>query len=364
SCLNTQGEGLLIHGDRGSARLEALAQAKWLAIEQAIGVHIKSKDLVSNFELIDSTIIKKTDGIIKSYKILQEKEDGEIYRVKIHVCVERAKAEEAVNKLARNTTVATLIVSSSKKIISQGESEHGSYRHYREKHSEENPLTSSLNELLIQQGVEVVSLENGFKGDFAKLDRAMARGNYSQVSRMLSQSLSNVVITGHVTNDISTEKGSDIGYGISMPLYRVTAYLSYSILNKAGDGRVNILKAGKAKAVGMGTALETANQIAMENLAEQVTEEMANGVMDHIYGLSRQIDIQVKGIPNADRDQVIQEQIQRNPWVMELTALGLGHYKVRYPEKTPYLANTLSRIDGMRVNDYSSLAIKAKYQAR
>jgi len=360
-CIETKGEGLLIHGDRGSARLEALAQAKWFAIERAIGVQISSQTLVNNFTLLDDTIIKQTDGIITGYTIIKEGVTGGLYQIVIRACVKKAKASEVIDKLARNTVVSTLIISSSKQVIMKREDSNKNSTTYHDFHSEENPLTDYLNEMLIRQGVEVVSLQSIYKGKHDGLERSLAQGQYSQISHLLTQSLSNIVIIGHLTNDIATEKGRDIGYGVSMPLYRVTSHLSYRILSKSSDGRIKLLQAGKEKGVGMGIALETANQSAMEDITERISESMVNDVIKHIQGLSRQIDIQVSGLPDADADQLVQEQLQGAAWVMQVERLGLGKYRVRYPEKTPYLANTLSRIDGVRVTNYGPLSIKAAY---
>jgi len=47
------GEAAIINGDVPSARLEAIARAKWAAIEQAVGVQVKSQSLVQNAMLGD-----------------------------------------------------------------------------------------------------------------------------------------------------------------------------------------------------------------------------------------------------------------------------------------------------------------------
>jgi len=58
SCIDAVGEAAIINSDVASAKIEAIARAKWAAVEQAVGVEIKTQSIVQNMQMIDDTISK------------------------------------------------------------------------------------------------------------------------------------------------------------------------------------------------------------------------------------------------------------------------------------------------------------------
>jgi 2-phospho-L-lactate guanylyltransferase (CobY/MobA/RfbA family) len=52
-CVNTQGEALIIKSDVPAAKMEAVARAKWAAIEQVVGTAVKAQSFVQNFVLVE-----------------------------------------------------------------------------------------------------------------------------------------------------------------------------------------------------------------------------------------------------------------------------------------------------------------------
>src|SRR5271157_2345035 len=76
-CVNTQGEAAIINNDLPSAKAEAIARAKWAAIEQTVGTEVKAQSFVQNFTLVEDVIKTQVGGVVKSYKVLDEtsKED-------------------------------------------------------------------------------------------------------------------------------------------------------------------------------------------------------------------------------------------------------------------------------------------------
>jgi len=51
-CINTEGEAVIIQNDIPSAKAEAIARAKWSAIEQTVGVKVKAESIVQNMAFI------------------------------------------------------------------------------------------------------------------------------------------------------------------------------------------------------------------------------------------------------------------------------------------------------------------------
>src|SRR3989304_1016678 len=87
-CVNTQGEALIITSDVPSAKMEALARAKWAAIEQVVGTAINAQSFVQNFVLVEDVMKTQVAGVVKSYDVLSQENKGETLTVKIKACVE------------------------------------------------------------------------------------------------------------------------------------------------------------------------------------------------------------------------------------------------------------------------------------
>src|SRR6478672_9985499 len=53
TCVDADGEALIVNGDTPAAKTEAVARAKWSAIEQTAGVEVKAQSVVQNMALVD-----------------------------------------------------------------------------------------------------------------------------------------------------------------------------------------------------------------------------------------------------------------------------------------------------------------------
>ena len=102
-CVNADGEATVNNNDVPSARLEAIARAKWAAIEQTVGVDVKAGSFVSNFVLVEDVIKTKVGGSVKSFKVVNQSNKGDTFSVTINACIEPSQAKEAINsELALN----------------------------------------------------------------------------------------------------------------------------------------------------------------------------------------------------------------------------------------------------------------------
>ncbi|MCD4702156.1 MAG: flagellar assembly protein T N-terminal domain-containing protein [Candidatus Aegiribacteria sp.] len=83
-------EGVAALGFAGGldiARDHALDDALRKAIEQGVGVYIDAETEVNNFQLISDEIYSKARGYVSSYRIINEEQDGDLYRVVIRAVV-------------------------------------------------------------------------------------------------------------------------------------------------------------------------------------------------------------------------------------------------------------------------------------
>ena len=95
-CVNAEAEAAIFNNDIPSARHEAIARAKWSAIEQVAGTEIKAQSFVQNFTLVEDVIKTKTGGVVKRYTVLDQINSPDSVKIKIHACAEPSGAEEAV----------------------------------------------------------------------------------------------------------------------------------------------------------------------------------------------------------------------------------------------------------------------------
>lgn len=86
----TEGMAALISGNIPVARDKAIDDALRKAVEQAVGTLVSSDTLTEQYKVIHDKILAQTTGYVKRYKILSEKPEGEIYRVKIQAEVGKA----------------------------------------------------------------------------------------------------------------------------------------------------------------------------------------------------------------------------------------------------------------------------------
>lgn len=82
-----------------TAREKALKEAFRRAVEQAVGVLVQSETLVQNAELINDKVYSKSQGFIKTYKILSENVTADEYRLKIHAKVSTVKIQKELTTL-------------------------------------------------------------------------------------------------------------------------------------------------------------------------------------------------------------------------------------------------------------------------
>ena len=78
-----QGMGAVVGGDQAAARKAAINDALRIAVEMKMGVHVKSSRVAEMYLLKRDRIEARSEGVIDSYKVEDEKAIGPIYWVKI-----------------------------------------------------------------------------------------------------------------------------------------------------------------------------------------------------------------------------------------------------------------------------------------
>jgi hypothetical protein len=84
--LTVTGKGYLTLPD---PKKEALRDAFRAAVEQAVGVQVKSESLVENMQLIKDKILVNSDGYVEKWKITREKKESDVFVVEVESWVRK-----------------------------------------------------------------------------------------------------------------------------------------------------------------------------------------------------------------------------------------------------------------------------------
>lgn len=351
-CIDADGEAIIVNNDVPSAKMEATARAKWSAIEQAVGAEVKAQSLVQNFALVEDVIKTQVGGVVRSYRTLGEEASGDTFRVKINACVEPLKAQQAVSALALNNSVAVFIPAR-KPNAAQGKDEY----------EETNILSETLIGKLAGQGFTVVDVAPTQAVDAAEIEKAVRTGSTLAVRSMMYKFLSNLIVIGKIDYTVSTKKGEDIGYGISMPFNNVTVRLAYRIVAKNNKtGNMEILAAGTEDARGIARTVEDAAAQGLKNLAEKVSTAILDKAAQYIQGNTKKVRIKVNGVADLDTNLDVKNMLANTVWVTDVQEQGMGEFTVGYPENTLYLANSMKQKGNFSVVNFSPYSITFDYR--
>ncbi|MRR17129.1 MAG: hypothetical protein EG826_11795 [Deltaproteobacteria bacterium] len=348
-CIHAGGEALVIRNDTPSAKMEAVARAKWTAIEQVVGAEIKAQSFVQNFTLVEDVIKTKAGGVVKSYTVLSENVKDDILTVKINACVEPSHARDAVSQLGLNSSIALFIPA-------RKPGRHG------DEFEEKNILSETLIAKMIEQGYTVTDVAPSQSIGALDVERAVRSGQTLALRGMMYKFLSNLIIIGKVDYTISTKKGEDIGYGLSMPFNHVTVRLTYRIISKnSKTGQMDILAAGTEEARALAGSAQDAAAKAMKELAENLAPALLAKVGEYIQGNTKKVAVQVGGVRDLETVLEVKSLLQSIVWVSAVEEKAMGSFLVSYPENTLYLANSIKQKGNFRLIAFSPFSLTLDY---
>lgn len=102
--VEAEGVARILQGNTDIARDNAIVDAQRKAVEQVMGVFMSSESIVENYELLSDRILTQSSGYIKTYQILDERKDGNDFRVRIQATIGLGELEndiEAIQHLIR-----------------------------------------------------------------------------------------------------------------------------------------------------------------------------------------------------------------------------------------------------------------------
>lgn len=392
-CIDAEGEAVIVNNDIPSSKTEAIARAKWSAIEQAVGVEVKAQSVVQNMTLVDDAISKQVRGVISNFKELAKETRKDTFWVRINACVEPFKARDAVSSLALNNSIAVFIPAKKPKVVKEMEEIHKtpygkterSGLATKDEYDETNILSENLIGRLTEQGYTVIDVAPTHALETQEIENAVKSGNFMTVRSLMYKFLSNILLIGKIDYTISTRKGQDIGYGISMPFNNVTVRLTYRIVTRDNTGKTIILTAGTEEGKGMAMNVEDAAAGGLKDLSTKLIPVVMDKVGQYIKGIAKKVEVTVKGVTDINSHLAVKDILQNIAWVTnveektktviktekvsETTMIsepmavgGFGEFVVSYPENTIYLANSISQKGNFQIVNFSPYSITIRYQ--
>ncbi len=338
------GEASVIGGDRASAKVEALARAKWDAIEKALGVRTSVKTIVQNFSLLDEVIRNEVGGFITDVKVLSEENFADMVRVKVKGCVYPNSAEKALSLISRDTAFSVIVVTKRQNSVELDEM---------------NPVTTELVNILNQQGFKVYDFAGNPNINPYEIENIIAQRRFIALRAYMARVLSGAMVVGKVELIPSTRSGQDIGYGIRSTFNVVTARLNYYLLGRDNQG-LRIIASGSLSARGIAPNIQDAGYRAMEALARNLGSDIMGKLERYMASKKKVVTVVVRGVRSTRDNFAIKEKLQRVPWVQSVEDLGLGKFKVTYLENTIYLANAVERMPELKLLKFSPTEVVAQ----
>lgn len=340
------GEADIVNGDKASARLVAIARAKWAALEDVAGVKVKSDTVLQNAMLVDEAVKTEVQGVVTAFKVTGEEEDGNIYRVQILASIEKTKAENAVGAIAKNTSISVMIPV----IFPDGRVE------------EASALSETVIGELAARNMEVVDISQSSGISVKDIQNSIKTGNFNNLRDVALKNLSNTILIGEVETVATAQQGADIGYGVTLPFNVVTGRLTYRLVTEKYGNKV-VLASGYIPVRGQGTTLNDATYRMTENLRDKVAQTLVSIVMEKIKGVnSRSINVRLMGGTNVEKLMQLKNMLTYTSWVLDIKENGADSLTITYPEKTLYLASSVDGRNGFKVEKFSDYELVLSYK--
>lgn len=277
--VTSTGLGVVIAGDLGKARDEALNDALRKAVEQAVGTMISAQSIVENAVLIEDNIYSKTSGYIKSYDIVREGQSVNIpntYEVALTATVSTASLKDdlaAIGILLQRKGLPRMMVIVEEKNIEQ-------HQWVREAHNL-NSAEQKVQEIFRNKGFDFVDQKTAFRNLKRDQEMAINRGDTEAAVTLGNRSGAEVVITG---NAIAKKSSTNVDLG---GMISIQANVNMRAIR---TDNADIIATASASApqvhiddvTGGVLAIQKASEKAAEQLSEQIiatwSEDLASGM--------------------------------------------------------------------------------------
>ncbi|MBD3168056.1 MAG: hypothetical protein GF307_01140 [candidate division Zixibacteria bacterium] len=210
------GMGVVVAGDTGKARDEAVNDALRKAVEQAMGTMISAESIVKNSMTIEDKIYAKTQGYVRSFDIVKEGMSPNlpnVYEATINATVSAADLKndlEALGILIDRKGLPRMMVI----IDEQNLSDH----HYHRDGYDLNTAEQKLQEVFRAKGFRFVDQQTAFRNIKKASESAAMRGDQQAAAAIGNQAGAEVIITGNAISK-KANVNAQLGGMISIQAY-------------------------------------------------------------------------------------------------------------------------------------------------
>jgi len=339
------GEAMVYQKDKARAKQEALARAKWDAIDKALGIETSIKTLTENFALLDEVVRQDVQGFIEEVEVTDSIDYEETIQVAISGCVYPKSAEKALSLLSSDARFSTFILfeKEGKRTLDPL-----------------SPLTLGVDQFLAEQGFDVIPFVASGNLKTSTLDEMIRDERFDALESVLQKRLANVAIVMRTAFKEHIKKGADIGYGMTSKFHIMDAQGDVSVIAQH-EGGLRVLDTYHLKAKGRALNTKDAYHRAEKNLLKKLKEELANTIDHYLKLKEKRILVEIEGVRGPEGNMEIKEAISHLAWVKSIEDLGIGRFRVTFQENALYLANGLDHADALEVESFSNIRIKARY---
>ena len=325
------------------ARQLALAGAHWDAVTKALGIAIKADTLVMDSAVAEHIIQTQVQGAVRSSKIVSEERKGDLYRVTVEDVIEPVAAQEKAADLIRNTSIVVVIPAS-----------------FRTTNQPQNKVSESLIQRLVDRGNNVVDETVAAQNLTPAQLEAVLAGSSVALRSAGVKFLSNLALFGRIEGTALTQPGDDIPFVGKANFFIVRASLAYRILALAGSGANagRIIASGSITANGMGNSAEAAFDNAVQALSNPALDDVIPKFERYFDGNRQSVEIRLGGAVDLAAHARVKETLSQVQWLSNIQDKGLGQFQADSTEKPIYLAYSLDRKPGLKVENFTERLIQ------
>lgn len=330
-CINVYGEPVVSSGeavikdnDIVSAKHAAILRAKWSAVEQVSPMGIKIDTVMGNAAILDEGIKTEVSASIKSFEIIDEKVDKNIYKVTIRADVISDERKHIVNG-SKNMSVFVMIAG----VMPDGTKEY------------DQPFTDAVMRGLSEKGFEVSGASlSGDKKAVAALDKALKSSDYGALKDIFDKTSCANIIIGSIK---VIDKGSNAGYA-NVGFKMAGGELTWKLLEES-NGKIVQLASGSLSGRGQGASIHDAAFSLYKSMGKSAAVKLVSGVSEKILGENaKSVRIVLRGADSLDDIKELKDDLKNIPFVLNVKdGGGLSSIIVDYPEKTYYLGLFLEK---------------------
>lgn len=336
--------------DVPTADEEAITNAKFRAVEQALGLYVEEEALVEQAILVDHFVRTKAQGYVESFVITKNPwtdEDG-IRHVVITASVRPELPGDVLKEVVSEESIAVILPE-----FIDGEEQ------------QEGLIANELITALVEQGYRVKDVSQVLA--LKERDAALAalQGDEKAAAKIGLRFLANVVLAGRIEANLVAS--GPFGYSYTFYTYRANATVRAV---KADTGDIIFNKQIRGKNSG-GLDKLAAAQSALEGVSSPLSSYMLRQMSSLFEEAARKITVEVIDLPSPDAHARFKNFLSSLRWVEEVEAEEYSPersiFTCKYAPKTLLLASRMDytgKQEQYKLMEYSRNRIVVRVLAR